>query len=86
MVQGPDGYDAKAEADAFTRAVGKKPAGILVSAADANLLRADIGNAISAGVPVITVGLGCADECTLYFIGTNNLQAGVLGGKRLWRS
>jgi ribose transport system substrate-binding protein len=83
VVMGPDGYDAKAEADAFTRAVGKKPAGILVSAADANLLRADIGNAISAGIPVITVDSDAPTSARLYFVGTNNLQAGVLGGKRL---
>ncbi len=83
VVQGPDGYDAQAEAEAFSRAVGKKPAGILVSASDANLLRAEIGNAIAAGVPVITVDSDAPTSARLYFIGTNNLQAGLLGGKRL---
>ncbi len=83
VVVGPDDYDPKAEAEAFTRAVAKKPAGILVSAADANLLRADIGNAVAGGVPVITVDSDAPLSARLYFVGTNNLEAGRLGGKRL---
>ena len=52
---GPDTYDPKAEHDEFERAVGQKPAGIMVSAADASLLAPDINAALGQGIPVITV-------------------------------
>ncbi len=80
---GPDNYDAQAELDAFTRAVAARPAGILISVADANLMRPEINSAIEAGVPVITVDSDAPLSSRLYFIGTNNLDAGHLGGQRL---
>jgi ribose transport system substrate-binding protein len=83
VVEGPDTYDRQAEADTFTKVAARHPAGILVSAADANLLREPIGDAIRAGIPVITVDSDAPTSERLYFIGTNNLEAGRLGGKRL---
>jgi ribose transport system substrate-binding protein len=83
FISGPDGYDPAAEAESFSRAVATKPAGILVSVADAGALRGDIASAISAGVPVITVDSDAPFSARLYFIGTNNLEVGHLGGKRL---
>jgi ribose transport system substrate-binding protein len=83
VVEGPDTYDRQAEADAFTKVAARHPSGILVSAADANLLREPIREAIGAGVPVITVDSDAPTSARLYFIGTNNLEAGRLGGKRL---
>ncbi len=53
-MDGPDRHDVNGEHDAFRRAVAQKPAGILVSAADANLLTPDINSAVSQGIPVIT--------------------------------
>jgi len=82
-VVGPDGYDPGAEADAFSKAVARRPAGILVSVADAGALRDDIASAISAGIPVITVDSDAPFSQRLYFIGTDNLAVGHLGGKRL---
>lgn len=82
-VVGPDGYDIKAELDELTKVVAAKPAGILVSVADAAMLQPEIDAAINAGIPVITVDSDAAGSRRLYFIGTNNLQAGQLGGKRL---
>lgn len=79
-VDGPDGYDAQAEADALTKAVAAKPAGILISVADAAALQTGINAAVSAGIPVITVDSDAAGSRRLYFIGTNNLEAGRLGG------
>src|ERR1041384_6995090 len=49
---GPDSYDPKAEVEEFRKAMQAKPTGILISAADANLLKDDIDKAIAAGVPV----------------------------------
>ena len=82
-VIGPNGYDAAAEASAFSSAVARRPAGILVSAASAEDLQNDISTAIGEGVPVITVDSDAPNSQRLYFIGTNNLEAGHVGGQRL---
>ncbi|MFY9560375.1 MAG: substrate-binding domain-containing protein [Terriglobales bacterium] len=80
---GPDEYDPKAEKEAFDKALTKKPTGILVSAADVKLLRDSIDKAIDAGIPVITIDSDVPDSKRLFFIGTNNYQAGLTGGERL---
>ena len=81
--QGPDSYDPSAERDAMDNAVQKKPAGILISVADSNLLQSSIDHAIAAGIPVITIDSDAPASRRLFFIGTNNYQAGLIGGKRL---
>src|SRR5271165_3976094 len=81
-VVGPEGYDAQAELAALQQAVAAKPAGILISVADAAVLQPGINAAIDAGVPVITIDSDAAGSRRLYFIGTNNLDAGRLAGKR----
>lgn len=83
VVAGPDTYDPAAEASAFSDAVSRHPAGILVSAAAASALHADIAAAIDAGVPVITVDSDAPFSERLYFIGTNNLDVGHIGGQRV---
>lgn len=80
---GPDTYDLQAEKAAFESAVAKNPAGILVSAADPTLMKADIDAAIAKGIPVITIDSDTPDSKRLFFIGTNNRQAGVMGARRL---
>lgn len=80
---GPATYDPASEKDAFNAAVAKKPDGILISVANPNLLKGDIDNAISAGIPVITIDSDAPDSKRLFFIGTNNYGAGITGGKRL---
>lgn len=82
-VVGPDGYDPGAERTAFSDAVAAHPAGILVSAAGAGTLQGDINNAISQGIPVITVDSDAPNSQRLYFIGTNNLEVGHIGARRL---
>jgi ribose transport system substrate-binding protein len=82
-VVGPDTYDPKAELAAFEDAVKKKPAGILISVADPAVLMYGINNAIAAGIPVITMDADAPVSKRLFFVGTNNYQAGLLGGKRL---
>src|ERR1700752_3212349 len=54
-VVGPDNYDPQAELAELTKVVNAKPAGILVSVADAAVLQPEIDAAIGAGIPVITV-------------------------------
>ena len=65
---GPDGYDPQAEKDALAKAISAKPAGILISVADISVLQPEID---------------AAGSRRLYFIGTNNLEAGRLGGNRI---
>ncbi|MGI8744173.1 MAG: substrate-binding domain-containing protein [Bryobacteraceae bacterium] len=79
---GPDTYDPPAEQSAFEAAVAKNPAGILVSAADPNLMKSGIDSAISKGIPVITIDSDTPDSKRLVFIGTNNRHAGFMGGQR----
>jgi ribose transport system substrate-binding protein len=78
---GPDGYDPKAEQEEFRRIAKLKPSGILVSTADANLMAADIDAAVDAGIPVITMDSDAPLSKRLTFIGTNNYEAGQMGGR-----
>jgi ribose transport system substrate-binding protein len=80
---GPDSYDPKAEVEEFRKAVQANPTGILVSAAEENLLKEDIDKAIAAGIPVLTIDSDAPASKRLFFIGTNNYQAGMMGGSRL---
>jgi len=82
-VRGPDTYDPQAEVQAFREAVAGKPAGILVSVADTAAMQPAINEAVEAGIPVITVDSDAPASKRLYFIGTNNLAAGRLGGQRV---
>ncbi|HME05782.1 MAG TPA: substrate-binding domain-containing protein [Bryobacteraceae bacterium] len=82
---GPDTYDPQAEKQAFTDALAKKPAGILVSAADPAILKLAIDEAVAQKVPVITMDADAPDSKRALFIGTNNYQVGVIGGKLLAR-
>jgi len=80
---GPDNYDPQGELTELQSAVAAKPSGILVSVSDASILQPGIDAAIAAGIPVITVDSDAAASHRLYFIGTNNLEAGRLGGRRV---
>src|SRR5260370_16294551 len=44
-------------------------------------MRADIDAAVAAGIPVITVDADSSASKRLSFIGTNNYEAGRLGGE-----
>ncbi len=82
-VRGPENYDPQAEVTEFRNTFGLKPAGLLVSVADPALMQPAIDDAINAGIPVITIDSDAPKSHRLYFIGTNNLQAGHLGGERV---
>jgi ribose transport system substrate-binding protein len=80
---GPDSYDPAAERDELLQAIQKKPAGILISVADPKTVDDGIYRAIDAGIPVITIDSDAPESKRLFFVGTNNYQAGLIGGKRL---
>jgi len=80
---GPQTYDPKAERDALDEAVQKKATGILISVAEPAILKDSIDKAVAAGIPVITIDSDAPSSKRLFFIGTNNYQAGFTGGQRL---
>jgi ribose transport system substrate-binding protein len=80
---GPNTYDPKAEREALQEAVQKRPTGILLAVTDPTLLKDDIDKAIAAGIPLITLDSDAPGSKRLFFIGTNNYQAGLTGGQRL---
>lgn len=82
-MEGPDGHDPQAELAALEKAIAAKPSGILISVADVAVLQSGIDAAIDAGIPVITMDSDASGSRRLYFIGTNNLEAGRLGGQRV---
>ncbi len=82
-MRGAMSFDPAVELREFKDMLARKPAGILISVADPRLLTPEINAAIDAGVPVITVDADAPDSRRLYFIGTNNLEAGRLGGQRV---
>lgn len=82
-LRGPQNFDAQAQVQEFRSVVALKPTGILVSVVDAKLMQREIDDAIEAGIPVITVDSDAPNSRRLFFIGTNNLEAGRLGGHAL---
>jgi ribose transport system substrate-binding protein len=82
-MRGPQGFDPQDEVAEFRSVVALKPNGILISVADEKLMQPEIDAAINAGIPVITIDSDAPSSKRLYFIGTNNRQAGRLGGHAL---
>ena len=80
-IDGPEAYDPQAEYDAFRKAVQRKPSGILLWAVDANLMTPGINAAIAQGIPVITINADAPSSNRLFFIGTDNYNAGGLAGR-----
>jgi len=82
---GPETYDPKAEKEEFLNVVHRKipPAGILVSAADPEMMRDAIDTAAAAGIPVVTIDSDSPKSKRLTFIGTNNYVAGQMSGDLL---
>lgn len=80
---GPQNYDPKAERDALDQAIQKKATGILLAVTDPSQLKDSIDKAVAAGIPIITVDSDASSSKRLFFIGTNNYQAGFIGGQRL---
>jgi ribose transport system substrate-binding protein len=77
---GPETYDPDAEHAEFQRAVARKPAGILVSVTDSSVMTPDIDAALQQGIPVIAIDSDAPSSKRLFFVGTNNYNAGMLGG------
>ncbi len=83
LERGPDTFDPQAEEAELQKVIASKPAGILISVADEKLMTSSINDAVAAGIPVITMDSDAPGSNRLMFVGTNNLEAGRLGGQRL---
>src|SRR3984885_14576977 len=81
--RGPAGLNPQAEVEEFRAMVARKPAGILVSVANSQLMAPEIDAAIAAGCRGVTMESEAPESKRLYFIGTNNFEAGKLGGRRV---
>lgn len=80
---GPENYNPQAEAQEFRRIAATKPAGILVSVGDPKVMAPEIDAAVNAGIPVLTVDSDAASSKRLFFVGTNNYEAGQMGAREL---
>jgi len=82
---GPETYDPKAEKEILLGVTKRPivPAGILVSAAEPEVMREAIDTAVGAGIPVITIDSDSPKSKRLTFIGTNNYVAGQMSGEVL---
>jgi len=78
---GPESYDPAMENSEFQRIASTKPAGILVSVADAKLMTPSIDAAIAQGIPVITVDSDAESSKRLFFVGTDNDDAAQMGAR-----
>ncbi|MGA2328527.1 MAG: substrate-binding domain-containing protein [Bryobacteraceae bacterium] len=77
---GPDTYDPEAQRQEFQKLLRqRKPSGILVSAANPDVMTPEIDGAIAQGIPVITMDSDAPTSKRLLFIGTNNYAAGQMG-------
>src|SRR5579859_583679 len=80
---GPANFSTNEEVTAFQQAVGQKPAGILLSAANPETFRDPINVAIQVGIPVICVDADSPESKRITFVGTDNFRAGQESGRRM---
>jgi ribose transport system substrate-binding protein len=80
-IDGPENYDAKAEYEAFQKAVQQKPSGILLWAVDPTLMTPGIRAAQAQGIPVVTINADAPESGRSLFVGTDNYRAGGLTGR-----
>jgi ribose transport system substrate-binding protein len=80
---GPAAFSVDDELKAFQQAVAQKPSGIMLSAANPDIFKAPISEAIQQGIPVICVDADSPDSKRLMFVGTDNFRAGQESGKRM---
>jgi ribose transport system substrate-binding protein len=80
---GPQNYDPKDQRAVLDHAVQKRATGILLAVTDPTLFKDSVDKAVAAGIPVITLDSDAPESKRLFFIGTNNYQAGLTGGQRL---
>jgi simple sugar transport system substrate-binding protein len=83
---GPDKFDVVAEGQLIEAAIAKKPDGLFVSLPDCDALKPMVGQAIAAGIPVMSFNAGAAcfrDAGSLVHVAEDGIQGGIGAGERL---
>ncbi len=79
---GPAEYDMSAMVSAFEQAIAKKPNGIVVVGFEPSL-NSIVDKAIEEGIPVVTVDADLPGSKRIAFVGTGNVNAGMVGGEKM---
>lgn len=80
---GENGNDAARQVDIFEQIITKKPAGILVSPIDPEMMIEPINKAISLGIPVVCIDTDSPKSNRLTYLGTDNYVSGQRAGEIL---
>lgn len=80
---GPGTYSPDQQLAEFQRIAASKPAGILVSVSNPQVIGPAIDAAIAQGIPVITIDSDAPGSKRLTFVGTNNYEVGLMGGRAI---
>lgn len=83
---GESGNDAVRQVDLFRQVMAQKPAGILVSPIDPEIMVKPINEAIAEGIPVICVDTDSPNSNRYTYFGTGNYHAGYEGAQILAKS
>jgi ABC-type sugar transport system substrate-binding protein len=78
--QGPEAWDPALEANALQDAIHRRVNGIVITAAEKDMLKPVINTAIEAGIPVICFDADVPESQRLAVVTTDNYQAGYLAG------
>jgi ribose transport system substrate-binding protein len=76
---GPTTLDINAMIGNFDQAIAEKPSGIVVVGFDSSL-DVEVNKAMAAGIPVVTVDADLPSSNRIAFVGTGNINAGLIGG------
>jgi ribose transport system substrate-binding protein len=75
--------DVSQEATVLEQVIAKKPAGIAITCANPDGLKAPINKAIAAGIPVVTFDADSPDSNRYCYLGTSNYSAGATAANYL---
>lgn len=73
--------DVNQEATVLEQVIAKKPAGIAVTCANPDGLKAPINKAIAAGIPVVTFDADSPASARYCYLGTSNYNAGATAAR-----
>lgn len=75
--------DVNQEATVLEQVIAKKPAGIAITCANPDALKAPINKAIAAGIPVVTFDADSPESGRYCYLGTSNYSAGATAANYL---
>lgn len=81
--RGAPQVDVYEQITVLEQVIARKPAGIAVSAVDAQKLDSTIQQAIDAGIPVVLFDADAPESGAASFLGTNNKEAGASAARQL---